>query len=304
MQPKEVQRIGHAMANVSNVTKEKAKRVLRDFVETAQNETAMGIGNQDYIRSMLVNALGEEKAGGVLDRILHGANTKGLETLKWMDPRAVAELIRLEHPQIIAIVLAYLESEQAAEVLSLMPDDIAYDVIMRIATLEGIQPSALNELNDILEKQFTGNSSVGSSSVGGIKTAANILNFIESSIESAIIEKVKETDEALADKIEELMFVFEDLATVDDRGVQTLLRELQTDTLVIALKGSSENIKEKFLKNMSKRAAEMLRDDLEVKGPVRLSEVETAQKEILSTARRMSDSGELTLGGKGGEEFV
>lgn len=304
MEPKEVQRIGHAMTQLTNINKPKAKRVLRDFVSTAQNETALGIGAQDYIRNMLVNALGEDKANGVLDRILHGANTKGLETLKWMDPRAVAELIRLEHPQIIAIVLSYLEAEHAADVLALLQEDIRFDVMMRIASLEGIQPSALNELNDILEKQFTGNSTVGSSSVGGVKTAANILNFMDTSSEGAILERIRETDEGLSDKIQELMFVFEDLSTVDDKSIQTLLRELSTDNLVVALKGSSDSVRDKFLKNMSKRAAEMLKEDLEVKGPVRISEVEAAQKEVLSVARRMADAGDLMLGGKGGEEFV
>ncbi|GMR19940.1 MAG: flagellar motor switch protein FliG [Gammaproteobacteria bacterium] len=304
MEPKEVQKIGLAMAGLQNVSKSKASTVLRNFISTVQNETALGIGAQDYVKSMLINALGEDKAGSVLDRILHGANTKGLDTLKWMDPRAVSELIRIEHPQIISIVLAYLESEQAADVLALLPDDIRFDVMMRIATLDGIQPSALNELNEILEKQFTGSTNVASSSVGGIKTAANILNFMETSTESEIIEKVRESDSGLAERIEELMFVFEDLVTVDDKGIQALLREVSSESLVVAMKGASEGIKEKIFNNMSKRASEMLRDDLEVKGPVRLSEVEAAQKEILSTARKMADAGDIALGGKGGEEFV
>jgi len=304
MEPKEVQKIGLAMAGLQNISKSKASTVLRNFINTVQNETALGIGAQDYVKSMLINALGEDKAGSVLDRILHGANTKGLDTLKWMDPRAVSELIRLEHPQIISIVLAYLESEQAADVLSLLPDDVRFDVMMRIATLDGIQPSALNELNEILEKQFTGSTNVASSSVGGVKTAANILNFMETSTESEIIEKVRESDSGLADNIEELMFVFEDLVTVNDKGIQALLREVSSDSLVVAMKGASEGIKEKIFNNMSKRAAEMLRDDLEVKGPVRLSEVEGAQKDILSIARKMADAGDLALGGKGGEEFI
>lgn len=304
MAPKEVQKVGQAMAALSNVPKEKVDRVILEFVAEAQNQTALGIGAEDAVRNMLVTALGEEKAGGVIDRILHGGNTRGLENLKWMDPRAVAELIRLEHPQIISIVLAYLESEQAAEVLAQLPEEVRHDVTMRIASLDGIHPSALSELNDILEKQVTSNSNVGQSSVGGIRTAANILNFMDSSVESAIMEKVKEADADLAGQIEDLMFVFEDLASIDDQGIQALLREVSSETLVVAMKGASESVKEKIFSNMSKRAGEMLRDDLEVKGPVRLSEVETAQKEILSVARRMADAGELVLGGQGGEEYV
>ena len=304
MEPKEVQKLGVAMASLRNINKDKAGKVLNDFIETAENETALGIGSQEYIRNMLVNALGEDKAAGLIDRILHGANTKGLETLKWMDPRAVAELIRLEHPQIISIVMSYLESEQAAEVLKFLPDTTRSDVLMRIASLDGIQPSAINELNDILERQFSGNTNVSSSSVGGVKTAANILNFMDSASESAIIEKIKEADEDLANQIEELMFVFEDLNKVDDKGIQSILKEISSDSLVIAMKGSSPEIQEKFFKNMSKRAAEMLRDDLEVKGPVRVSEVEVAQKEILSVARRLAESGEIMLGGGGGDDYV
>lgn len=305
MEPKEVQKIGAAMASLSNVTREKVAQVLDEFVETVENQTALGVGAEDYIRKVLVKAIGEEKASGLIDRILHGGNTKGLENLKWMDPRAVAELIRLEHPQIIAIVLAYLDAEQSADVVKHLPEALRSDVLMRIASLDGIPPSALNELNEVMEKQFSGKvGSVKSSSVGGVKAAANILNFMDSSLEQALLGKIRESDEALAKRIEELMFVFEDLAEVDDRGIQKLLREVESEKLVIALKGASDAIKEKIFKNMSKRAAEMLRDDLDAKGPVRLSEVEAAQKEILAIARRLSEAGELALGGKGGEQYV
>ncbi len=304
MEPKEVQKIGAAMANLTNVSREKVTRVLEEFVETVENQTALGVGAEDYIRKVLVRAIGEEKASGLIDRILHGGNTKGLENLKWMDPRAVAELIRLEHPQIIAIVLAYLDPEQSADVMKHLPEALRTDVLMRIATLDGIPPSALNELNEVMEKQFTGKAGgVKSSSVGGVKTAANILNFMDTSLEQALLGKIRESDETLASKLEELMFVFEDLVEVDDRGIQTLQREVESEKLVVALKGASDAIKEKIFKNMSKRAAEMLRDDLDAKGPVRLSEVEAAQKEILAIARRLSESGALALG-KGGEQYV
>jgi flagellar motor switch protein FliG len=304
--PKEVQKVGTAMATLTNVSKEKVAAVLRAFCETVDNQTALGVGSDEYIRKVLVKALGEDKAGSIIDRVLLGANSKGLESLKWMEPRAVSELIRLEHPQIIAIILSYLDGDQAAEVLMNLPESVRVDVLLRIATLDGIQPSALQELNQVMEKQFSNDntSHLKASSVGGVKAAANILNFIDSSKEKEILAKIKEADEKLAQKIEDLMFVFDDLVEVDDRGIQALLREVSSESLILALKGADEAVREKIFKNMSKRAAEMLRDDLAAKGPVRLSEVEAAQKEIIAVARRMAEAGELALGGKGGEQYV
>ncbi len=304
MNPKEVQRLGAAMANLSNVSKREVEAVLREFSEAVRESTGLGVGNEEYIRKVLVGALGEDKASAVIDRILLGRNSKGLEALKWMDPKQVAEIIRLEHPQIIAIVLSYLEPDHAAEVLSNLPERARPDIIMRIANLEGVQPKAIQELDEILERQFAGNSGAKTATVGGVKEAANILNFLDSSTEQEIMEAVSEQDENLAQQIEDLMFVFENLIDVDDRGIQTLLREVSTDTLVLALKGADDALKEKIFKNMSKRAAEMLRDDLEAKGPVRVSEVEAAQKEILNVARRLAEAGEIALGSGGGEEFV
>ena len=304
LNPKEVQKIGEAMATLGSIGRDTVDDVLTDFCDIVDEQTALGIGNEEYLRNVLVNALGEDKAGNVIDRILMGHDAKGLETLKWMEPRAVAELIRLEHPQIIAIILSYLESDNSAEILSALPENMQADVLIRIATLDGIQPSALHELDEMLEKQFAGNSdNLKSAGMGGIKTAANMLNFLDSSLENQMMEKVKEVDEELGQNIQDLMFVFDNLIDVDDRGIQALLREISSENLIVALKGADEDIKEKIIKNMSKRAAEMLRDDLEAKGPVRLSEVEAAQKEILSIARRMSESGEISLGG-GGDDFV
>jgi flagellar motor switch protein FliG len=304
MEPKEVQAVGSAMATIKNISKEQVTDVLADFCHTMDKQTGLGLGADDYIRNVLVQALGEDKAGNMIERILRGANTKGLETLKWMDSRAVAEIIRLEHPQIIAIVLSYLDPDQAAEVLGYFPERVRVDVIMRIATIDGIQPVALAELNDIMEKQFSGNTNVKSSSVGGTKTAADILNFMDSSIEAEIMDNVKEVDADLGQQIQDLMFVFDNLNEVSDRDIQTILREISSDSLVLALKGADEPLKEKIFKNMSKRASEMLRDDLEAKGPVRLSDVETAQKEILAVARRLAESGDISLGGSGGDEYV
>jgi flagellar motor switch protein FliG len=305
MGPKEVQALGAAMADLANVSKSQVTSVLGDFITIAEDQTSLGVGNDEYIRNMLTNALGVDKANGIIDRILFGKNSKGLEQLKWMDARQTAEMIRVEHPQIIAIILAYLDNDQSAEVLSLLPENMRLDVMMRIASLDGIQPNALSELNDIMEKQFAGDSasSIKSSSVGGVKAAADILNVMETAIENDIMDQMKEIDPDLGQKILDNMFVFANLAELDDRGIQMLLRETSTDNLVTALKGADNALKEKIFKNMSKRAGEMLRDDLEAKGPVRLSEVEEAQKEIIAIARRMTESGEISLGGKG-DEFV
>lgn len=302
--PKEVQKVGEAMATIGNVTKGQVTHVVSDFAETLGTHTALGTGNEDYLRNVLNNALGNEKAGQLIDRILVGRSSKGLEALKWMEPRAIAEIIRFEHPQIIAIVLSYLDSDQAAAVLELLNENMQSDILMRIASLDGIQPSALQELDEILEKQFEGTgSSIKSSSVGGTKTAANILNFMDTAVEAKIMEKVKELDADMGQSIEDLMFVFDNLIDLDDRSIQALLREVSSDSLILALKGADEGLKEKIFKNMSKRAAEMLRDDLEARGPVRVSDMENSQKEILSIARRMAEAGDISLGGSG-EEFV
>jgi len=305
MGPKEVQQIGVAMAAMENVPKEMVESTLTEFIGALQKETGLGVGSDDYVRNVLVNALGEEKAGGMIDRILLGGNTKGLESLKWMDAKSVAELIRNEHPQIIAVILSYLDSDQAASVLSEYPEKVRADVLMRIASVEGVLPVAMNELNEILESKLKGGSNMKSSTMGGVKTAANILNFVDSTSSEAIMEMVKEADDDLGTEIEELMFVFADLVEVDDRGIQTILREVQTDQLVLALKGADNELQEKIFTNMSSRAADMLKDDLETKGPVKLSEVEEAQKELLVVARRLADEGQIALGASaGGEEMI
>jgi len=304
LNPKEVQSLGAAMANLDNVNKSTMSKVMDEFIAQVSDQTSVGIGQDDYIREMMVNALGEDKANNMIDRILLGSGNKGLESLKWMDARSVAEVVRLEHPQIISIVLSYLEPDQSAEVLKMLPERARPDILMRVAALEGIPPAALQELDKIMESQFSGNQNVSQNSMGGFKTAANILNFMESSIESAIMDSIAEHDQEMQESISELMFVFDNLNDVDDRGIQALLREVSTDSLTLALKGADEGLKEKILKNMSKRAAEMLREDMEARGPVRLSEVELAQKDIISTARRLADEGDIVLGGSGAEEMV
>ncbi|AXQ28229.1 flagellar motor switch protein FliG [Solimonas sp. K1W22B-7] len=303
MGAKDVQKVGQAMASLSNVSRERANEVIDRFVMELDNQTAIGVGADDYVRRVLVGALGEDKASGLIDRILLGRNSKGLEALKWMETRAVADLVRNEHPQIVAIVLAYLDPDQAAEVLELLPERMRGDVLMRIARLDGIQPAALRELDEIMEKQFSGGGNLKSSSVGGIKVAAGILNLMDSALEQSIVSKIGEVDADLSQRIQDLMFVFDDLGEVDDRGIQTLLRDLSTETLGMALKGADARVKDKFVRNMSKRAGEMLLEDMEAKGPARVADVEAAQKEILAAARRLADAGTISLGGKG-EEFV
>ena len=303
MSPKEVQAIGEAMATIGSVNKDQVGEILDQFRVTLEDQTSLGVGSEDYLRKVLVNALGEDKASALLDRILMGRNSKGLDALKWMEPRAVADIIRLEHPQIISIVLSYLEPDRAADVLAALPENMRVDIVMRIASLDGIQPSAINELDDMLEQQFSGNSdNIKTSSVGGLKTAANMMNYLEPGVEGEIMDVIKESDMEMAEGIQDLMFVFENLVDIDDRGIQTLLREVSSDILITALKGADDEIKEKIFKNMSKRASEMLQDDLESKGPVKISDVENAQKEILSIARRMADAGEINL--KASDEYV
>ena len=301
--PREVQKLGTAMASLRNVNREQVSQVLNEFVTAVSEQAGFGVGNTDYIRKVLVKALGEDRASSIIDRILMGGSTRGLEQLKWLDSKTIAEMIRLEHPQIIAIVLSYLDPDQAALVLEELPERIRFDVVVRIATMEDVQPAALQELDEIMERQFAGKQRLKSSSLGGPQAAASILNHLDSSIESAIMDKISEHDSELSQRIQDLMFVFDDLKEIDDRGIQLLLREVTTDTLVVALKGADTALRDKIVKNLSKRAGEMLLDDLETRGPVRVSEVEVAQKEILAIAKRLADEGKLALGSSG-EEYL
>lgn len=304
LEPKQVQKVGLAMAQMTDLNQAKISAVHRLFIEQIQNFSTIGFQSEEFIKRALTAALGEEKAANLIDQIVLGGGAKGLDSLKWMDSKQVANIIRNEHPQIQTIVLSYLEPEQSAEILSQFSEKVRLDLTMRIANLEEVQPAALQELNEIMEKQFAGQAGTQSAKMGGLKAAADILNYLDTNMEGQLMDSIREHDEEMAQQIQDLMFVFENLIDVDDRGIQVLLREIQQDVLMKALKGTDENLKEKILKNMSKRAAELLQDDLEAMGPVRVSEVETAQKEILSTARRLSDAGEIMLGGGGGEDFL
>ncbi|WP_041764649.1 flagellar motor switch protein FliG [Pseudoxanthomonas suwonensis] len=304
MSAKEVQKLGLAMATMSGISREQVVDVMDQFENALERQTSLGVGADDYIRNVLIQALGADKAGSLIDRILLGRNTTGLDTLKWMDPRAVADLVRNEHPQICAIVLSHLDPDQAAEALKFLPERVRADVLLRIATLDGIPPNALNELNEIMERQFAGNQNLKSSSIGGVKVAANILNFLETGQDQSILGEIGKVDTELCQRIQDLMFVFDDLVELDDRELQTLLREVSGERLGIALRGADVKVREKITRNMSQRAAEILLEDMEARGPVRLADVEAAQKEIMTIVRRLADEGVITLSNGAGEELV
>ena len=300
--PKEVQKIGHAMAALKTVPREKVEAVLDEFHDHAGKGAPVAV-DDELIKAMLTKALGDDRAANLISRIMHGGDTAGIEGLKWMDAATVADLIRNEHPQIVATILVHLEFDHAGEIMKHFSERLKNDVLLRIATLDGVQPAALRELNDAMARLLAGASTnMKKSAMGGIRHAAEILNYVGQAAETAILDNVREYDPDLAQKILDEMFVFENLLDIDDRGIQLLLREVQSDSLIVALKGASPEMREKVFKNMSQRAAEMLREDLEAKGPVRLSEVENEQKEILKIARRLADEGQIQLGGGGGDD--
>jgi len=304
MNAKEVQSLGTAMASLDNVTKEQASFVLDYFITDVEDQAAFGVATQDYVRNVLTNAFGAKKADTFIDRILIGHDVQGLDTLKWMSSAEVFDIIDGEHPQIVAIVIAYLEPEQAAEIIDLLPAEHRADVVMRIARLSDIQQTALAEIENLIATKSSNTTSTRTEKVGGDKVAANIINALDASKGEEILDKIKEQNEELSVRIQEMMFVFETLLKVDDRGIQALLREISNDLLVLALKGCDPDVSDKILGNMSKRAATLLAEDMEAKGPTKLSEVEDAQKQILEVARRLAESGDIDLGQGGGEEYV
>lgn len=303
MDPKEVQRIGGAMVSAADLSQEAVNYVLDEFVTTLKKQTSLGLGTSDYVEDVLKRALGEDKAASVMGRILPGQASKGLDILKWMDARAISDMVRNEHPQVIAIILSVLDFEVAADVLSFLPQPIRPEIMQRVASLETVQPAAMQELENIMKKQFSNNSSARSSSVGGVKQAAKIMNFVKVDMESQIMDGLMGLDEDITLQIQDNMFTFENLVDVDNRAIQTIMRNVDQDLLMTALKGASEFVKEKFFDNMSSRARVMFIDDMEAKGPLRISDVEDAQKNIMRTARKLSDAGELVLAGRG-DDFV
>ena len=303
--PREVQKLGEAMTSMKAIPQERVAQVLNEFTEVAASNSTLGLDSDEYIRSVLTKALGDDKASSLLNRILGGTgDASGIESLKWMDGESVADLIHNEHPQTIATILVHLESDQACEILGFFTERLRNDVLLRIATLNGVQPTALRELNDVLAKLLSGGGAAKKQSMGGTRVAADILNYMSGNNESSAMEYLKNYDPDMAQKIMDEMFVFENVLEIDDRGIQLILREVQSDSLIVALKGANEELREKIFKNMSQRAAEMMREDLESKGPVKLSEVEAQQREILTVIRRLADEGQLTLGAKGEEAYV
>ncbi len=304
LSPKEVQRLGETIARMKAVTRERVDNVLQDFEDIAAAEHMIVADSNEYVKAVLRKALGEDKANLLIDRIMQGNDTTGIESLKWMDPSSVADLLRNEHPQIVAAILVHLEFDQASDVLKLFAERQRNEVMVRIATLDGIQPLALRDLNEVMSKVLAGGDRSKKSSLGGVKTAAEILNMLGSSVETSVLDFVREADADLAQKIMDNMFTFDDVEKIDDKGIQSLMKEVQSESLVIALKGATPALREKIFKNMSTRAAETLREDLESRGPVRLSEVEAEQKEMLKIIRRLVDEGQIVLAGGGDDDFV
>ena len=302
LNPKEVQALGGAMVSVADLSQEAVNAVLDEFVATIKKQTNLGLGTTDYVEKVFKRALGDDKAASVLGRIMPGQGSKGLEILSWMDARSIAEMIRGEHPQVTAIILSVLEHSVAADVLNVWPAVTRAEIIQRVANLETVQPSAMEELEAIMKKQFSNNSSAKSSSFGGLKAAAKIMNFTKTELEASVMGGLSELDPDLMQKIQDNMFTFENLTGVDNRGIQVLMRNVEPDLLMIGLKGASDVVKDKFFGNMSERARGMFRDDMEAKGPLRLADVEDAQKTIMRIARKLSDAGDLVLGG--GDDFV
>ncbi|ANN66828.1 flagellar motor switch protein FliG [Bordetella bronchialis] len=301
---REVQQVGAAMAQLKQVTREDVAEVLEEFRQESDQFIAVTLGSDDYIRSVLTKALGSDRAAGLIEDILEaGDSGSGIDALNWLDPHIVAELIGDEHPQIIATILVHLERDRAAAVLTRLTERLRNDVMLRIATFGGVQPTALSELTETLNAVLAGQGAKRSK-MGGVRTAAEILNMMNSTDEENVVNSLRERDADLAQKIVDEMFVFENLLDVEDRGIQLILKEVDNDTLMVALKGAVEDLRDKFLRNMSSRAAEMLREDLEAQGPIRMSKVEAEQKKILLVARRLAESGQIVLGGQGDDAYV
>jgi flagellar motor switch protein FliG len=302
LNPKEVQALGAAMVQVQDLSQEAINVVLDEFVATIKKQTSLALGTADYVEKVFKRALGDDKAASVLGRISPGAGSKGLEILSWMDARSIADMIQAEHPQVVAIILSVLEPMVAADVLAFLPMDSRAEVIQRVASLETVQPSAMVELEAIMKKQFSSNSSAKSSSFGGVKAAASIMNLTKTALEAAVMGGLRDLDPDMMQKIQDNMFTFENLTGVDNKGIQTIMRNVEPDLMMKALKGASDAVKDKFLGNMSERARGMFKDDMEALGPMRLADVEEAQKIIMRAARKLADAGDLVLGG--GADYV
>lgn len=304
LEPRQVQKVGMAMSTLSSVSKAKMQTVLVDFISAIDDQTSLTVDTEHYLRTILIEALGEEKAIPFIDRILVSDKDSGLNRLKWLDGRLIADVIRNEHPQIIATILIHLDSEQAAEVVSYFGAEKRAEVLLRMCNIDTVKPEAITQLGLVIEKQLSGQQVGKTASVGGIKSVADVINFLDGAMEEEVLDKIKDWDEDLSEKIRDKMFVFENITDMDDRSVQTLLRDVTSEQLKLALKGTTETTKEKIFNNMSKRAADLLRDDIEVQGPVKVSDVERSQRDILAIARSLAEEGKIALGAKGGDEMI
>ena len=305
LQPKQVQKLGIRMAELEDFNQDSVNAVHKTFLTNITKHSNIGLGSSDFVKNALVAALGEDKANNLVDQISMGSGSHGLDSLKWMDARQVATIIQNEHPQIQTIVLSYLDPEQSAQILSQFPETVRLDLIMRIATLEEVQPAALQEHNEIMEKQFAGSAGAQTAKIGGLKSAANIMNYLDNNTETQLMDAIQAQDKEMGQQIQDLMFVFENLGGVDDRSIQLLVREVPTDVLEKALKGADETLREKFYQNMSSRMREGIKEDLESMGPTKISDVEAAQKEILAIAHKLADAGQIVLSRGGADnDFI
>ena len=304
LSPREVQSLGATIARMTSVPKERLDKVLAKFTSTAQSRSPLVSDTGNYVRNVLKKALDEDKANLLIDRILQNGDISGIEGLKWMDAASIGEMLRQEHPQIVAAVLVHLDSDQAAAVLKTFPERQRNEVLVRIATLDGIQPSALKDLSEVMGRMVSGGEQARMAPLGGVKTAAEMINLLGTSIETSALDYIREADNDLAQRIMDNLFTFDDLMLVDDRGIQALLKEVQSESLVVALKGAKPELRDRILKNMSTRAAETLKEELDGRGPVRVAEVEAEQKELLKIVRRLAEEGQLVIGGGSGDDFL
>ena len=304
LSPKEVQHLGSAMYSVQGLDQDTVNKVLDEFLEIIKEQTSLGLGSDSYIRNVMTKALGNDKAQSVLGRITPMSSNRPIEILDWMDARAIAEMVLDEHPQIISLIISYLEPSVGADVMNMLPVDLQADVIRRVATLETVQPDALRELEMVMQRKFAANTSLRASQVGGVKAAAALMNFTQQDTEQRIMKVLGKDDKDLMQAIQENMFLFENLIESDDRSLQTLLRSVETEDIVVAMKGADEALRDKLFACMSSRAAANIMDEMEALGPVRLTEVQDAQKAIINVARRLSDEGAIVLAGRGGDDFV
>jgi flagellar motor switch protein FliG len=305
LEPKEVQRLGETIAKMKTITRDKVDSVLEKFSSIASTQRSLVPDTDAYVKSVLKRALGDDKAEMLIGRILQTSDNAGIERLKWMDTSVVADLLRQEHPQIVATILVNLEQEQAGAVLKSFPERARNEVLIRIASLDGIQPEAMQDLNDVMSQLLAGGTAKPKrASLGGVKTAAEIINLLGTPVETSVLDFIREADAELAQQIQDNMFTFDDLMRLDDKGIQALLKEVQSDSLVVALKGATPELRERIFKNMSSRAAETLKEDLDGRGPVRVSDVENEQKEMIKIVRRLVDEGTIMLATGGADEFL